>query len=80
MEDERAPPPRSLQTLLANELRERTPDRDQAAAVAGGKVAFGWEAIARLPLPAVECGAQVEIDLVVQRDGTELEAEAGHLR
>ena len=80
MEDERAAAAGPLDALLAGELRERPPDGDQAAAVALGELALGRQPVARLPLARVERGHQVEIDLVVQRDGTELEPETGHRR
>jgi hypothetical protein len=69
LEDERPAAARALEALLAGELIEGPPDRDQAAAIAGRQLALGREAVARLPLPRVERGLQVELDLVVQRDG-----------
>ena len=60
------------------ELIEGPTDGDQGAAVAARELAFGWESIARLPLALVEGGLQVEVDLVVQRDGSELQPEARH--
>ncbi len=45
-----------LQPPLADELAERSPDGDQAAAVAGRQVALGRQAIAGLPLAVVEGG------------------------
>jgi hypothetical protein len=80
MENERSAPSRPLDPLLASQLRERAPDGDQAAAISLSQFAFGREPVARPPLIGIESGDQVEVDLVVERDGTELEPEAGHRR
>ena len=77
-QDEGAAPAGPFEATLAGELVERAPDGDQAAAVATGQLAFGWESVARLPLAGVDGGLQVQVDLVVQRDGTELQSVARH--
>ena len=63
---------------FAGELREGAPDGDQAAAVALRELALRREEVAGTPFARVERRAQVKVDLVVKRDGTELESEAGH--
>jgi hypothetical protein len=70
-----APP---VQPSLAGQLREGTADGDQAAAVALRELALRREEIAGTPFARVERRAKVQVDLVVKRDGTELESEAGH--
>ena len=80
VQDERAAPARPLQPALADQLAERAPDGDQAAAIARRQVALGRQAIAGPPLAGVEGGLQVQVDLVVQRDRAELESETGHRR
>ncbi len=80
MEHERAPTTRPLHPALANQLAERPPDGDQAAPVARRQVALGRKTIAGAPLGVVEGGLQVQVDLVAQRDGAELESETGHRR
>src|SRR4029453_2147775 len=57
---------------------ERPPDRDHRAAVASGQLTLGGQAIAVLQVTGVERGLQVQVDLVVQRHGTELEPVLGH--
>ena len=57
---------------------EGAADGDQAAAVAIGELALRGELVARPPLAGVERGAQVEIDLVVERDRAREEPEACH--
>ena len=76
--DERAAAAGPLEALLAGQLAQRAPDGDQAAAVALRELALGRQPVAGAPFARVEGGAQVEIDLVVQRDGSELEPEACH--
>jgi len=56
---------------------ERATHRDQTAAVVGGEIAFGGNLATRRPATGIEGGEQVEIDLVVQRNGAELEPEPG---
>src|SRR5512147_234884 len=80
MEDERAATAGPLQASLADELAERPPDGDEAAAVADRQVALGREPVAGLPLARVEGGLEVQVDLVVERDRAELESETGHRR
>ena len=69
---------RALEPPLAGELAQRAPDGDQAAAVARASSRSVGRRSPGAPLAGVERRAQVEVDLVVQRDGTELESEAGH--
>jgi hypothetical protein len=80
MEDERSAAARSLDALLAGELGQCAPDGDQAAAVLRRELALRRQPVARFPLVGIQSGHKVEIDLVVQRDGTELEPETGHRR
>jgi hypothetical protein len=68
----------ALHAPLAGELRQGPPDRDEAAAVAGGELAFRREEVAGTPFACIERRAEVEVDLMMKRDGTELESEAGH--
>ena len=77
-EDERAASAGPLDAPLLGELPERPADGDQADAVVASQLTLRREAIARLPRPVVQGFAQVEIDLVVHRDGAEREAETGH--
>ncbi len=64
------PRPRvALQALLARQLRQGAADGDQAAAVARGELALRREPIAGRPVAGVERRREVEVDLVVQRDG-----------
>ena len=77
-EDERAAAAGPLEPPFADELAQRPPDRDEAAAVALGEVALGRQPVAGRHSPRVEGGLQVEIDLVVERDRAELESETGH--
>src|SRR5262245_8787935 len=77
VEDERPATARALDAALARQLVEGAADRDEAAAVELGELALRRHAITRLPSPVVERGAQVEIDLVVERHGAELETGAG---
>ena len=77
-EDGRAAAAGPLDPALAGQLGERPPDGDQAAAVALGELALRREEIAGTPFAVVERRAQVQVDLVMQRDGTELESETGH--
>ena len=78
VEDERASASCPLQPLLEDEIAERAPDRDQAAAVALGEVTFGRQLVARPPLTGVERSAKIQVDLVVERHRSELETEACH--
>jgi hypothetical protein len=78
LEDERAAAAGALQALLSGKLVERSPDGDEAAAVPLRELTLGREAIPGLPLALVEGGLQVEVDLVVQRDGAGVETEARH--
>ena len=78
MEDERAAASSPLQALFTDELAEGTSDGDQAAAVALGEIPFRRQLVARLPFARVQGGLQVQVDLVVQRDGAEFEPEASH--
>ena len=78
MQDERAAAARPLESLLADQLAERPPDGDQAAAVALRQVALGGQPVARAPLALVEGGLQVQVDLVVERDRAELESVTCH--
>ncbi len=64
--------------LLARQLRQRAPDGDQAAAIAQRQFALRREAVAGLPVTGLEGRAQVEVDLVMQRDGADLETETCH--
>ena len=80
VEDERAAAARPLDPLFASQLGERPPDRDEAAPVALGQLALGRQPVAGPPLVGIERGDQVDVDLVMERDGTELEPEAGHRR
>ena len=80
VEDERSAPAGTFHPPLAHELSECPPDRDEAAAIAGGQVALGRQAIPRPPLAGVQGALQVEVDLMVQRDRAELESETGHRR
>src|SRR6185369_9450557 len=79
-EDERAAPARPLEPRFADELAQRPPDRDQAAAIPECEVALGRQTVSGGPFARVEGGLQVEIDLVMERDGAELESVAGHRR
>ena len=65
------------QASLAGQLAQRAADGDEAAAVAAGQLALRWQQLVGAPLAGVQRAAQVEIDLVVQRDGAELQAGAG---
>src|SRR5437667_66919 len=73
-------PARPLDPLFASQLGERPSDRDEAAPVALGQLALGRQPVAGPPLVGIERGDQVDVDLVMERDGTELEPEAGHRR
>src|SRR5262245_3905029 len=79
MEDVRAAPAGPLDAPLTCELREGATNGDQAAAVALGELTFRGQPVVRLPLAGVERRGKVEVDLVVQRDGTDDEPEAGHV-
>src|SRR5690349_533820 len=76
-EDERAASARPLDATLAHEFVQRAPDRDEAAAVVTCELTLGGELRTRRPAPLVQGATQVEIDLMVQRDRTELETKAG---
>ena len=78
--DERAPAAGPLEAALAGQVAERAADGDQAAAVALGQLALGRQPVARAPFARVERGAQVKIDLVVERDRARQEPEACHAR
>src|SRR6185436_4858961 len=78
LQGEGAATARALEATLASELAERTPDRDEAAAVADAQFALGRQPVARRDLARIESGLQVEVHLVMHRDGTELQAEARH--
>ena len=77
-EDGRATAARPLQACLARQLRQGASDGDQAAAVARGELALRREEVAGSPLACVERRAEVQVDLVMKRDGTELESEVCH--
>src|SRR4029077_698770 len=74
--DERASAPGPLDPLLAGEVRERATDGDETAAVLTGEFALRWQALADPPVSSLDRGAQVEIDLVVERDRSGLESVA----
>ncbi len=76
--DERASAAGTFQASLMGELREGSPDGDEAAPVALHQRALRGELIARAPDPVVEGRAQVEVDLVMQRDRSGFEAEPRH--
>ena len=78
MEDERAAASSPLQALFTDQLAEGPSDGDQAAAVALGEVPFRRQLVARDPLAGVKGGLQVQVDLVVQRDGAVSELESRH--
>ena len=59
-EDECAAPAGAFESQFANELAQRAPDGDQAAAIAEGEVALGRQAIAGSPFARVEGRLQVE--------------------
>ena len=77
-EHEGALPARPRDALLADELVQRAADGDQAAAVPLRELPLRGYLVARPPVAAVQRPAQVEIDLVVQGDRTQLEPETGH--
>ena len=70
MEDERPAAAGPLDALLAGKLHECPANGDQAAAVALRQLALSRQPVAWPPLVRVEGRHQVEIDLVVQRNGT----------
>lgn len=78
MQDERPATAGPLETLLPHQLAEGATDRDEAAAIALREVALGRQAVPWTPLGGIQGGSQVEVDLVVQRDGAKLESESGH--
>jgi hypothetical protein len=75
-EHERATAASPLDPPLPSELRQRPPHRDEAAAVATGQLPLGRQAVARPPLAVVQGAEQVEVDLVMEGNGTELETVA----
>ena len=75
MEDERAAPARPFDPALTHQLVERATDGDQTAAVMGRELALRRQLPAGWPPTGLEGGEQVEIHLMVQRDGAELESE-----
>ena len=77
---ERAAAAGPLQAVLARQVAERAPDGDQAAAVPLGQLALGRQPVAGAPFARLERGAQVKIDLVVERDRARQEPEACHAR
>jgi hypothetical protein len=70
--------PRPRRRSLAGQLGEGAANGDQAAAVPLRELALRREEIAGTPFARVERRTKVQVDLVVKRDGTELESEAGH--
>ena len=73
--DERAPAAGPLQALLAGQVGEGPAHRDEAAAVALGELPLGRQPVPDRPLARLDPGAQVDVDLVVQRDRSGLELE-----
>ena len=73
-------PRRPLEAALAGQVAEGAADGDQAAAVALGELALGGQPVAGAPFARLEGGAQVKIDLVVERDRARQEPEACHAR
>jgi len=79
-EDVGAAAPDSLDPLLAGELVEGSSNGDDRAAVAGRELALWRDSVAGLQLIGIERSLQVQVDLVMQRNRTELQAVVGQLR
>jgi hypothetical protein len=71
-EDRRPAPARPLDAVLVGQLAQGSSDGDQGAAVPFGELALRREEIAGAPLAVVERRAQVQVDLMMKRNGTEL--------
>jgi hypothetical protein len=78
--DERAASAGALEAPLAGQVAQRPAHGDQAAAVSLRQLALRRQPVARAPLAGVDRGAQVKIDLVVERDRSRQEPEACHAR
>ena len=63
---------------LAYQLTQRVADGDQAAAISCSQLALGGQTASRPELARFERSLKVEIHLVVQRDGPNLELEPCH--
>jgi hypothetical protein len=77
MGDERPTTASPFDATLAHQFVECAADRDQAAAIMSSQLTFGRELLTGVPPPDTERFEQVEIHLVMQRDGAELETKAG---
>jgi len=75
MEDERAAPAGPFDPAFTHQLVERATDGDQTATVVGRELALRRQLSTGCPPTGLEGGEQVEIHLMVQRDGAELESE-----
>ena len=77
---ERAPTLGAREPVLSPQLIERTPNGDEAAAVASRQFALGGEPVARGPFPIVERSSKVLVDLMVQRHRARCYLETRHGR
>ena len=75
---ERATTTGPLQASLPDEVGERSPDGDEAAAVLVGEAPLGGQPVAGLPLPIIEGTTEVQVHLVVQRHRAGLQATTRH--
>ena len=69
---------RPFQATFAGQLVERASHGDQAAPVAGRELAFRRQAVTGPPLARGKRLAQVEVDLVVERNRPGFESKACH--
>ena len=79
-EHERAAAASALDALLAGQLVEGAADRDEADAVLARQLPLGRNVVALRPAAVVDRAAQVQVDLVVERDGPRLEPEPSQTR